>query len=369
MAKLIAWINGERTGTLTLHHNGALHFQYDANWLQHPLARPLSLSLPLQRAAMHSEKVVHFFENLLFPSALIEKDFYPTHPIKSCEVFAALQKVGHTLPGALSLLPAKRQPVAPDQATQSIFTPADEAQQFDIDNAYLCLSLARELTIPVPDAVLVHENGIRKLRTERYDRRWRHDGQHLYHLPEEDVCQALGVPLSGRDEQQGGPGIDDIMALLMGSSSAMKDREDLMRCLVFQWLTGITRVNAKHLSLLIARGGSFRLAPFKHLLSACPGLSLRTTDRRDFQLGIGLTGPEGKQHHIDAIGPAHFLALAGSVGFSQAAMRQILAAFIPGLPAAIIKVRDSLPDDYPLTLADAVFSHAMMMLERVRQAI
>ncbi|MCK0553701.1 HipA N-terminal domain-containing protein [Pantoea ananatis] len=47
MAKLIAWINGERTGTLTLHHNGALHFQYDANWLQHPLARPLSLSLPL----------------------------------------------------------------------------------------------------------------------------------------------------------------------------------------------------------------------------------------------------------------------------------------------------------------------------------
>ncbi len=180
----------------------------------------------------------------------------------------------------------------------------------------------------MPDAVLVHENGIRKLRTERYDRRWRHDGQHLYHLPEEDVCQALGVPLSGRDEQQGGPGIDDIMALLMGSSSAMKDREDLMRCLVFQWLTGITRVNAKHLSLLIARGGSFRLAPFKHLLSACPGLSLRTTDRRDFQLGMGLTGPEGKQHHIDAIGPAHFLALAGSVGFSQAAMRQILAAFI-----------------------------------------
>lgn len=71
MAKLIAWINGVRTGTLTLHHNGALHFQYDANWLQHPLARPLSLSLPLQRAAMHSEKVVYFFENLLFPSMLI----------------------------------------------------------------------------------------------------------------------------------------------------------------------------------------------------------------------------------------------------------------------------------------------------------
>ncbi|MEJ1267863.1 HipA domain-containing protein [Pantoea ananatis] len=202
------------------------------------------------------------------------------------------------------------------------------------------------------------------MRTERYDRRWRHDGQHLYPLPEEDVCQALGVPLSGRDEQQGGPGIDDILALLMGTSSAMKDREDLMRCLVFQWLPGITRVNAKHLSLLIARGGSFRLAPFKHLLSACPGLSLRTTDRRDFQLGMGLTGPEGKQHHIDAIESAHFLAPCGERGVqSKAAMRQILAAFIPGLPAAIIKVRDSLPDDYPLTLADAVFSHAMMMLK------
>ncbi|OAE08638.1 HipA domain-containing protein [Pantoea sp. OXWO6B1] len=367
MAKLIAWMNGARTGTLTLHHSGALRFQYDEEWLRHPLARPLSLSLPLQHAAIHSAKVAYFFENLLSPSTLIKSDIYAEHPIKSCDVFALLQKVGHQLPGAITLLPVKQQPLAPDNATYRVVSAADEAQQSDIDNAFLCMALARELRLPVADARLFHEDGRRKLRIESYDRRWSRDGKHLYYLPEEDVCQALGLPASSRYEQQGGPGLQDVMALLMGSSCAMKDREELMRYLVFQWLTGATGGHAKQIRILIARGGSFRLAPFSPILSACPGLSLRRTDRQDFQLAMGVPGPEGKRHHIDAIWPAHFVASAGSVGLSQAKMQQILTAFIAGLPAAIVKLRDNLPDDYPLAMADAVFSHAMIMLERVRQ--
>lgn len=367
MAKLMVWMNGERTGTLTQHHSGALSFQYDESWLRHPLARPVSLSLPLQRAVMHSAKVAYFFENILLSSLLIKKDIYTASPIKSCDVFGLLQKVGHQLSGALTLLPVRRQPVTPDSAIYRVESAAEATQQSDLDNRYLCLALARELNIPVPDVALFYEDGVRKLRTERYDRRWRSDKKHLYYLPEEDLCQALGLPASARYEQQGGPGLHDSMALLMGSSSAMKDREDLMRCLVFQWLIGATRVHGKKLSLLIARGGSFRLAPFAHLLSACPALSQRRTDRRDFQLAMGVIGPEGKQHHIDLIWPHHFIASARSVGFSQAKMQQILTAFIADLPAAIVKVRDSLPNDYPLEIADAIFSHAMIMLERVRQ--
>lgn len=68
MAKLIAWMNGARTGTLTRHHSGALRFQYDEEWLRHPLARPLSLSLPLQHAAIHSAKVAYFLKTFSHPA-------------------------------------------------------------------------------------------------------------------------------------------------------------------------------------------------------------------------------------------------------------------------------------------------------------
>ena len=46
--------------------------------------------------------------------------------------------------------------------------------------------------------------------------------------------------------QDGGPGITQIMAFLMGSSEALKDRYDFMKFQVFQWLIGATDGHAKN---------------------------------------------------------------------------------------------------------------------------
>jgi len=71
MQRLIAWMNGERVGVLTRQRNGAHEFQYDKAWLSNPLARPLSLSMPLQVPAITSHAVINFFDNLLPDSPLI----------------------------------------------------------------------------------------------------------------------------------------------------------------------------------------------------------------------------------------------------------------------------------------------------------
>ncbi len=75
----------------------------------------------------------------------------------------------------------------------------------------------------------------------------------LLRLPQEDLCQAFGLPSAMKYESDGGPGIAAIMTFLLGSSEALKDRYDFMKFMVFQWLTGRRTVTQKLLNLPVAR--------------------------------------------------------------------------------------------------------------------
>ncbi|EIO4775936.1 HipA domain-containing protein [Escherichia coli] len=55
MPKLVTWMNNQRVGELTKLANGAHTFKYAPEWLASRYARPLSLSLPLQRGNITSE--------------------------------------------------------------------------------------------------------------------------------------------------------------------------------------------------------------------------------------------------------------------------------------------------------------------------
>lgn len=65
MPKLVTWMNNQRVGELTKLANGAHTFKYAPEWLASRYARPLSLSLPLQRGNITSDAVFNFFDNLL----------------------------------------------------------------------------------------------------------------------------------------------------------------------------------------------------------------------------------------------------------------------------------------------------------------
>lgn len=98
-----------------------------------------------------------------------------------------------------------------------------------VDNEYYCLLLAKELGLNVPDAEIIKAGRVRALAVERFDRRWNTERTVLLRLPQEDMCQTFGLPSSVKYESDGGPGIAQIMAFLMGSSEALKDRYDLPR--------------------------------------------------------------------------------------------------------------------------------------------
>ena len=58
----------------------------------------------------------------------------------------------------------------------------------------------------------------------------------LYRLPQEDMCQALGVPPMRKYQSDGGPGIVDILEFLNGAVVPREDRLSFMKAQIVFWL-------------------------------------------------------------------------------------------------------------------------------------
>lgn len=234
-----------------------------------------------------------------------------------------------------------------------------------VDNEYYCLLLAKELGLNVPDAEIIKAGNVRALAVERFDRRWNAERTVLLRLPQEDMCQTFGLPSSVKYESDGGPGIARIMAFLMGSSEALKDRYDFMKFQVFQWLIGATDGHAKNFSVFIQAGGSYRLTPFYDIISAFPVLGGAGIHISDLKLAMGVNASKGKKTAIDKIYPRHFLATAKVLKFPEVQMHEILSDFARMIPAALDNVKTSLPTDFPENVVTAVETNVLRLHGRL----
>lgn len=433
--ELIAWMNGERVGILTRNTNGAHTFQYDPSWLNNRLARPLSLSLPLQLPVISSTAVLNYFDNLLPDSPLVRDRIVARYQAKSRQPFDLLREIGKDSVGAVMLLPPDSTPAdlglnferldehklervlsayqadiplgmiseehdfrisvagaqektallatddgwaIPHGATPTshiIKLPIGEIKQpfatldmrESVENEYLCLALARALGFAVPDASIIHAGKMKALAVQRFDRRWNHQQTHLLRLPQEDMCQAFGLPSALKYESDGGPGIADIMQFLMGSSNALEDRYAFMKFQVFQWLIGATDGHAKNFSVFIERGGSYRLTPFYDIISVFTSMGGNGLNIRDLKLAMSLKASKGRKNQIDKIYPRHFLATAKQVNFDQNRMIAIIDFFIAEMGAAIERVSKTLPPGFPERIAEQLFENSLRMLARLQK--
>ncbi|EFK5847341.1 HipA N-terminal domain-containing protein [Escherichia coli] len=266
MPKLVTWMNNQRVGELTKLANGAHTFKYAPEWLASRYARPLSLSLPLQRGNITSDAVFNFFDNLLPDSPIVRDRIVKRYHAKSRQPFDLLSEIGRDSVGAVT---------------------------------------------------------------------------------------------------DGGPGIARIMAFLMGSSEALRDRYDFMKFQVFQWLIGATDGHAKNFSVFIQAGGSYRLTPFYDIISAFPVLGGTGIHISDLKLAMGLNASKGKKTAIDKIYPRHFLATAKVLRFPEVQMHEILSDFARMIPAALDNVKTSLPTDFPENVVTAVETNVLRLHGRL----
>lgn len=132
MPKLVTWMNNQRVGELTKLANGAHTFKYAPEWLASRYARPLSLSLPLQRGNITSDAVFNFFDNLLPDSPIVRDRIVKRYHAKSRQPFDLLSEIGRDSVGAVTLLPENETITRPIMAWEKL----TEARLEEVLTAY-----------------------------------------------------------------------------------------------------------------------------------------------------------------------------------------------------------------------------------------
>ncbi|MGN2252326.1 type II toxin-antitoxin system HipA family toxin [Frateuria sp. GZRe12] len=228
-----------------------------------------------------------------------------------------------------------------------------------VELEWLCMEIARECGLPVARVEIGRFEDQKALIVERFDRALSRDGKWWQRVPQEDCCQAFGLPPSQKYETDGGPGIRRIMELLRGSEAATEDRATFFRTQILFWLLAATDGHAKNFSLRLLPGGAYRLAPLYDILSIYPlmGRGAGKLDPRKAKLAMAV---EGRNRHYvpHDIHRWHWVAMGEQLGFAD-------VEWLEGFPAAVVaaldRVAQRLPEDVPGSLFESV-------AEGVRQA-
>lgn len=236
-----------------------------------------------------------------------------------------------------------------------------------VENELYCMTLAGEIGLPVASVRKIVLPETKALVVERFDRRWSYENGEaiLRRLPQEDVCQSLGVASSQKYQKAGGPGVRAIMALLRESDQANEDREIFFRAQIFFFLIGASDGHAKNFSLRLGRRGSFRLAPLYDILSVAPVVATGRLQRKRYSLAMSIDGHYG----IDEIVPRHFEAEGRASGLPKGRSLELLDDMAARLEGALARTQARLDGQIPDDVAETISSDARARAEQVRDII
>jgi serine/threonine-protein kinase HipA len=222
----------------------------------------------------------------------------------------------------------------PDGDAPSTWILKPDGQHPMAANEATCLRLAAECGLEVPDTELFDVAGLPVYAIRRYDRRNSPDGGLPIRVHQEDGCQATGTPPSLKYEEQGGPTLRDLAALLRDFGDP-RDVTALLRRTTFNMAVGNADAHAKNFSLLHDPDGpNVRLAPLYDVLST---VALKLTDgtgrpmRADPRLGQRIAG----QTDIRKVTAAELVDEATTWGIRRRTAATVVAETLDRVLAAI----------------------------------
>jgi len=360
-------------------------FTYDEAWLQARHRRPLSLSMPTRSRPYRGQVVSAFFDNLLPELPALRTRLAARLKVASSSPGDILSELGRDCAGAVQLFPeglvrgaarvsgvplkesylerflkvVPRSPIlrclrhhfrvalagvqektallyyqgqwrfpTHSTATTHIFKLGQTAE-----NEWLCHLLLKAYGFPTARCQLVPAGDLLALAVERFDRRWCAQGMRLLRVPVEDLCQALGVPSEKKYERDGGPGIKQVLDLLLGSAQGQRDREEFLRRHIVYWMLGANDGHAKNFSLFLEAAGRFHLAPCYDVVSTYP-------HPEPMAMAVG------GEFEWSKIETRHWLATARQARM-QNHMPGLIRQLVEKTPAVIETVRAQLPEGFP----------------------
>ena len=163
-----------------------------------------------------------------------------------------------------------------------------------VENEWLCGQILAEFGLAVAKSEIAKFEDQQALVVERFDRVWSEARSFWLRLPQEDMCQARGLPPHMKYENDGGPGIVNIATLLRASVTPEQDVECFLKAQLIMWLLAATDGHAKNFSIRLMPGGRFSAhsALRRALRLACHRPRFHAAANREGQDGNGAGGEE-----------------------------------------------------------------------------
>lgn len=426
--ELIVLLDGHVVGTVHDLPRTRYRFVYTEEWRRADESYPLSLSMPLT-AAEHGHKEVEAFLWGLLPDndrtldryakmfgvksrnplailahigadcagavQLIEPDrvqsvegrqsFADVEWIDEAEIARELQSVSATgLPGLtrqaagrFSLAGAQPKtalyqqngrwgkPLGRTPTTHILKPPSADFPGF-AENEHLCLALASELGLGAATSRVESFAGEVAIVVERFDRLPSGAGYRRIH--QEDLCQAMSVLPWNKYENEGGPGIAEIVPLIQESS--LEPQVDVARFIdivALNWVLAGTDAHAKNYAILHAAGGAVRLAPFYDVASYLPYADSRLFD-------VKLAMRIGKEYHARKVTRSDWTELARASRLQESFVLERLGALLPRIPGAVEAVAaravtEGLSGDVVETLRARIAERSRECISRLRGGV
>ena len=392
---LDVYVGKSRVGTYSRAPSGATIFRYEPEWLDSDRAFPVSLSLELSDRQWSGAAVASVFDGLLPDDPTVRETIAAREHADSASTFDLLAAIGRDCVGALRFLPEGDDPGEPTRMryhavddddiarrlanlatnplgmqhdddwrisiagmqektsyldidgkwqvpegatpTSHIFKPAMREGPHGADfsdspwNEWLCLMLCTELGLPVARAEILFFDDKPVIAVERFDRRWE-DGI-LYRLPQEDLCQAFGVPPTRKYESNGGPGIPAILDFLNRAAAPHDDRRLFFKAQIVFWLLAALDGHAKNFSIFLTPDG-FRLTPLYDVMSADPYYS-------PYEVKLAMAIGHRRFYRLRQIARRHFYQTGRSAGFHEQDIDELFAAIAGKLDRAVAISKDA----------------------------
>ena len=241
-----------------------------------------------------------------------------------------------------------------------------------VENEWLCARILAAYGLPVAACEPMCFEDVKVLAVERFDRAWWTAAQgdrRLLRLPQEDLCQAKGVPPGAKYEADGGPGMDSILQVLEGSLARELDRRVFFQAQLLFWMLCATDGHAKNFSLFIRPGGRYQLTPLYDVLSAYPvlGEGPAKISAHKAKLAMALRAKNAHWKILD-IHRRHWLELGirhGVVTADGQPAQAVLDDLVARTPEVLAQVRAQLPPGFPHQVADSILAGVKGAAERL----
>ncbi len=220
-----------------------------------------------------------------------------------------------------------------------------------VENEYFCLTFSKALGLPSANVEIATFDDKRVLIVERFDRQFTDDNR-LLRVPQEDCCQALSVPWTNKYENEGGPGVQQILRLLEGSDNADADRRRFFKTIIVFWLLAATDGHAKNFSVFLSPGGGYRLTPLYDIVSAQPSLDAKQI--RHNKLKMAMAVGDTRHYTVDSILGRHFVQSAVKAGVGQKIALEVIDDIVAISSKALERVIVGLPKGFPETVSESI---------------